>query len=45
MIEVAGSIRQQKTEEHDIDFVVLAKNDAEWQKINEKLKHLKAKPT
>ena len=29
---------------HDIDFVVVTKNDVEWQKINEKLKHLKAKP-
>ena len=29
---------------HDIDFVVVAKNDAEWQRINEKLKQLKAKP-
>ena len=43
-IEVAGSIRRQKTKVHDIDFVVVAKNDAEWQKISEKLKHLKAKP-
>ena len=43
-IEVAGSIRRQKTKVHDIDFVVVTKNDAEWQKINEKLKHLKAKP-
>jgi len=32
-IEVAGSIRRQKTKVHDIDFVVTAKNDAEWQKI------------
>ena len=36
-IEVAGSIRRQKTKVHDIDFVVVTKNDAEWQKINEKL--------
>jgi DNA polymerase/3'-5' exonuclease PolX len=43
-IEIAGSIRRQKTKVHDIDFVVVAKNDAEWQKISEKLKHLKAKP-
>ena len=43
-IEVAGSIRRQKTKVHDIDFVVVTKNDAEWQKISEKLKHLKAKP-
>ncbi|MCJ7793448.1 hypothetical protein MUP42_00795 [Candidatus Bathyarchaeota archaeon] len=43
-IEVAGSIRRQKNKVHDIDFVVVTKNDAEWQKINEKLKNLKAKP-
>jgi DNA polymerase (family 10) len=43
-IEIAGSIRRQKTKVHDIDFVVVTKNDAEWQKISEKLKHLKAKP-
>jgi DNA polymerase (family X) len=43
-IEVAGSIRRQKTKVHDIDFVVVTKNDTEWQKINEKLKNLKAKP-
>jgi DNA polymerase/3'-5' exonuclease PolX len=42
-IEIAGSIRRQKTKVHDIDFVVVTKNDAEWQKINEKLKNLKAK--
>ena len=42
-IEVAGSIRRQKTKVHDIDFVVVARNDANWQKISEKLKHLKAK--
>jgi hypothetical protein len=29
---------------HDIDCVVVAKNDAEWQKISERLKNLKAKP-
>ena len=44
MIEVAGSIRRQKPKVHDIDFVVVAKSDLDWQKINEKLKHLKAKP-
>ena len=43
-IEVAGSIRRQKLKVHDIDFVVVAKSDAQWLKINEKLKHLKAKP-
>ena len=44
LLEVAGSIRRQKPKVHDIDFVVVAKSDAEWQKINEKLKQLKAKP-
>jgi DNA polymerase/3'-5' exonuclease PolX len=43
-IEVAGSIRRQKSNVHDVDFVVLTKTDAEWQKINEKLKKLKAQP-
>jgi DNA polymerase/3'-5' exonuclease PolX len=43
-IEIAGSIRRQKSKVHDIDFVVVAKSDADWQKINEKLKNLKAKP-
>ena len=43
-IEIAGSIRRQKTKVHDVDFVVVAKSDFDWQKINEKLKHLKAKP-
>ena len=43
-IEVAGSIRRQKSKVHDIDFVVVAKSDADWQRINEKLKQLKAKP-
>jgi len=44
LIEVAGSIRRQKSKVHDIDFVVAAKSDADWQRINEKLKQLKAKP-
>jgi DNA polymerase/3'-5' exonuclease PolX len=43
-IEIAGSIRRQKTKIHDIDFVVVAKSDVEWQRINEKLKQLKARP-
>jgi DNA polymerase/3'-5' exonuclease PolX len=43
-IEVAGSIRRQKPKIHDIDFVLVAKSDSEWHKINEKLKQLKAKP-
>ena len=44
LIEVAGSIRRQKSKVHDIDFVVVAKSDADWQRINDKLKQLKAKP-
>ena len=44
LIEVAGSIRRQKSIIHDIDFVVVAKSDSDWQQINEKLKKLKAKP-
>jgi DNA polymerase (family 10) len=44
VLEVAGSIRRQKSKVHDIDFVVVAKSDADWLKINEKLKQLKAKP-
>ena len=43
-IEVAGSIRRRRLKVHDIDLVVVAKSDAEWQKINETLKHLNAKP-
>jgi DNA polymerase/3'-5' exonuclease PolX len=43
-IEIAGSIRRQKPKIHDIDFVVVAKSDVEWQRINEKLKQLKARP-
>lgn len=44
LIEVAGSIRRQKSIVHDIDFVVVAKSDVDWLKINEKLRQLKAKP-
>jgi len=44
LLEVAGSIRRQKPKVHDIDFVVVAKSDGDWLKINEKLKQLKAKP-
>lgn len=43
-IEVVGSIRRQRAKVHDIDFVVVTKTDAEWQKIMEELKRLKAKP-
>ncbi len=44
-IEVAGSIRRQRPLVHDVDLVVVVKTDAEWQKISEELKRLKAKPT
>src|SRR5665647_1522750 len=44
LIEVAGSIRRQKSKVHDIDFVVVAKSDSDWLKINDKLRQLKAKP-
>ncbi len=43
-IEVAGSIRRQKPIVHDIDFVVVAKCDSDWQKISEILRRQKAKP-
>ncbi len=43
-IEVAGSIRRQKPKVHDIDFVVVAKSDSDWQGINEILRRMKAKP-
>ncbi|MCW3994522.1 MAG: hypothetical protein NWE98_00025 [Candidatus Bathyarchaeota archaeon] len=42
-IEVAGSIRRQKTTVHDIDFVAVTKTDKEWQKITDTLKRMKAK--
>jgi DNA polymerase (family 10) len=42
-IEVAGSIRRQRPEVHDIDFVVVTRSDLEWQKIGEELKRMKAK--
>jgi len=44
IIEIAGSIRRQKNKVHDIDFVALARNNVEWQKINEKLRQQKARP-
>jgi DNA polymerase/3'-5' exonuclease PolX len=44
-IETVGSIRRQREKIHDVDFVVVAKNDVEWQKINEKLRQLKSKPS
>jgi DNA polymerase/3'-5' exonuclease PolX len=42
-VEVAGSIRRQRVKVHDIDFVVVTKTDAEWLKIVEELKRLKAR--
>ncbi len=43
-IDIAGSIRRQTSIVHDLDFVVLTKNDLDWQRINYVLKRLKAKP-
>ncbi len=43
-IEIAGSIRRRRAVIHDIDLVAIAKNDPEWQKINEELRKLRAKP-
>ncbi len=43
-IQVAGSIRRQRPTVHDVDFVVLAKSDSDWQRIWNALKRLKAKP-
>lgn len=42
-IEIAGSLRRRRPVVHDVDFVVVTKSDAEWQKIASELKHLKAK--
>src|SRR4030042_1869785 len=42
-IEIVGSIRRQKAAVHDIDFVAIARSDADWQKISETLKHVKAR--
>ena len=42
-LEIAGSIRRQKALVHDIDFVAVAETDAEWQKISETLKRMKAR--
>jgi DNA polymerase/3'-5' exonuclease PolX len=41
-IEIAGSIRRQKPTVHDIDFVAIAKNNLEWQRISQTLKRNKA---
>lgn len=43
-IQGAGSIRRQRPKIHDIDLVVVAKSDADWQRIGETLRRLKAKP-
>ncbi len=42
-LEVAGSIRRERPVVHDIDFVALTKSDADWQRMGEALKRLKAK--
>ena len=43
-LEIAGSLRRQRSTVHDVDFVITTKTDANWLKINETLKRLKAKP-
>ena len=40
---MAGSIRRQKPVVHEIDFVVVAKSEADWHRTTEVLKRLKAK--
>jgi DNA polymerase/3'-5' exonuclease PolX len=41
-VEVVGSIRRHRPKIHDVDFVVVTPNDAEWLKIGEELKRVKA---
>jgi len=43
-IEIAGSVRRQRVKVHDIDFVAVTKDDANWQKISTELKRMKAHP-
>lgn len=43
VLEIVGSIRRRRPKIHDIDFVALAKSDAEWLKIPDNLKHSKAR--
>ncbi len=43
-IQIGGSIRRRRPVIHDIDFVAVAKNDMEWQKISEELRRLRAMP-
>lgn len=42
-IEVAGSLRRQRTKVHDIDFVVVTESDVEWRKVSEELRRMRAK--
>ena len=42
-LEIVGSIRRRRPKIHDVDFVAVAKSDAEWQKIAEDLKRSKAR--
>ena len=41
-VEVVGSIRRQRPKIHDVDFVVVTPNDAEWLKMGAELKRMKA---
>ena len=43
VLEIVGSIRRGRPKIHDVDFVAVAKSDAEWQKIAEDLKRSKAR--
>src|SRR5512136_1200402 len=43
VLETVGSIRRRRPKIHDVDFVAVAKSDAEWQKIAEDLKRSKAR--
>jgi DNA polymerase/3'-5' exonuclease PolX len=41
--EIVGSIRRKRPKVHDIDFVVIAKNDLNWSRLGEELKRMKAR--
>ena len=42
-LEIVGSIRRRRPKIHDVDFVAVAKSDAEWQKIADDVKRSKAR--
>jgi DNA polymerase (family 10) len=41
-VEIVGSIRRQRPKIHDIDFVIVTPNDAEWLRISDVMKRMKA---